>query len=65
MSNQPLTLPMHKCRGFFLQRPGLALLRLEGVLEVRFPEAFCPEGLVPVCPTVPSIALARMLRAAL
>ena len=30
-----------KHRGFFLQRPDLPLLRLEGVAEVRSPEAFC------------------------
>ena len=60
-----LTLPMAKARGFFLQRPDLPLLRLEEAAEVRSPEAFCPVGLVPVCPTVPFKALERMFKAAL
>jgi len=60
-----LTLPMAKARGFFLQRPDLPRLRLEDAAEVRSPEAFCPVGLVPECPSVPFKAFERMFKAAL
>ena len=48
-----LTLPWLKRRGFFLHPVRLPLLRVEEAVEAVCPEAFCPVGLVPECPSVP------------
>jgi hypothetical protein len=58
-----LTLPRIEYEGFFLHPARLPLARLGRGVEAACPEAFAEvPSAVPVCPTVPSSAFARMLR---